>query len=108
MSELTFALPPELVEEVAQRVAEILAPRFERPAAWPEYMTVKQACEYAGFTPQRLYDLRSSGKLTRFSDGNGKSGSARISRAELDELLAGRSRPVATSARTRTGNGLRR
>jgi Helix-turn-helix domain len=107
VSELTVALPDDFLEHVARRVAEILAPRFAEPTVWPEYMTIKQACEYAGFAPQRLYDLRSSGKLTRFSDGDGKSGSARISRAQLDELLVSRSRAVATSPRTRTGNGVR-
>lgn len=84
VSELTVTLPSELVEQVAQRVAEILAPRFEAPAV-PDYMTVKQACDYAGFTPQRIYDLRSEGKLTRYGDGR----SVRVARAELDEILAG-------------------
>jgi excisionase family DNA binding protein len=82
VSDLSVPLPDDFVEQVAQRVAEILAPRFEAPAV-PAYMTVKQACEYAGFTAQRIYDLRSAGTLSRHGDGT----SVRVARAELDAYL---------------------
>ena len=81
MSELTFTLPPELVEQVAQRVAEILAPRFETPGASP-YMTVREAAEFRRCKPKRIHNLIGDGRLTRVKDG----GRTLVLRAEVEAL----------------------
>ena len=88
---MTLQLPAELVEAIAQRVAEILAPRLEAPAASP-YMSIGEAAEHARCLKQRIYDLRSAGVLTKYGDGS----RALVLRAELDEYLAGSSHAVAT------------
>jgi hypothetical protein len=49
----------------------------------PEFYTVPQAIERYGWTRQRIYDLRSSGRLSRIGDGS----SVRVSRAEADALI---------------------
>jgi excisionase family DNA binding protein len=46
---------------------------------------VDQAAAYIASSKQRIYDLRSSGRLTRHGDGR----RALISRAELDQLISG-------------------
>src|SRR5947207_265833 len=92
MSELTVALPAEIVEAIALRVAEILAPRFEALPASP-YLSIGEAAEHARCSKQRIYDLRSAGVLTKCGDGS----RALVLRAELEAYLAGRSHPVATS-----------
>lgn len=94
MSELTFTVPPELVEQVAQRVAEILAPRFETAASSP-LMTIAEAAEYLRCKRQRVDDLLSSGRLTRHKDGS----RTLVSRAELEEYVGG-SRGVAPASVT--------
>lgn len=95
MTDLSIELPAELVETIAQRVAEILAPRFE-PAAVSPFMSVKEAAEHTRCSEQRIYDLRSAGTLTKHGDGS----RALVSRAELDAYL------LPFGARTRNGTGL--
>jgi excisionase family DNA binding protein len=75
---LSLALPPELVEAVAVRVAELLGEREADP-----WLTVERAAAYIGATPQRVYDLRREGKLPRTGDGR----RALIRRSALDAYL---------------------
>ena len=81
---VTFTLPVEVVEQIAQRAAEIV---LERLAAddGQRWLTVDQAAAYIGAKPQRVYDLRSSGRLSRHGDG----GRALVDRRELDRLVGG-------------------
>ncbi len=84
MTELRVELPEEAFEAIAQRAAEIALARLdERRDPDPEFLTVPQACERYGWSRQRLYDLRSSGRLSRIGDG----ASVRVSRAEADALI---------------------
>ena len=83
---LTFTLPPEAVEKIAQRVAEILLERQTYPGRDHDgrrWLTVPEAAAYIGAKPQRVYDLRSAGRLSRCGDG----GRALIDRRELDRLV---------------------
>jgi excisionase family DNA binding protein len=65
---VALTLPPELIEAVAARVAEMLAER-QRPAAH-ELMSVDEAAELLRCRRQRLYDLSSQGKLPCLRDGS--------------------------------------
>jgi excisionase family DNA binding protein len=76
-------LPPELLEQLAQRVAEILAERTPATATEQRWLTVDQAAEYIGCSRQRIYDLRSSGRLRRHGDGR----RGLVDRHDLDRLV---------------------
>lgn len=84
---LTLQVPDALVEEIAQRAAEIVLAQLDTASGgdWPEYMTPAQAARYIGADRQRIYDLRSAGRLTRYGDGS----RALIRRRELDAYVAG-------------------
>jgi hypothetical protein len=83
-STIAFALPDEALEAIAQRVADILEERqAHRPAPAKRWLTVADAADYASCKPQRIYDLRSSGRLTRCGDGR----RGLVDRRELDALI---------------------
>jgi excisionase family DNA binding protein len=79
---ITFEVPAELVEQIAARAAEIAVERL-RAEPESEFLTVAEAAALIGATPQRIYDLRSDGRLTRHGDG----GRALVARAELVDLV---------------------
>lgn len=62
---LALELPPEVVERIADAVAERLAPRTDSSAGVRAegYMAPKAAANYLGVSRKRIYDLRSSGAL---------------------------------------------
>lgn len=82
---LTF--PEEVLEQIAQRVAEILAERTSTATAIgiQRWFTIDEAAEYARCSRQRIYNLRSSGRLSRHGDG----GRALVDRQELEALIQG-------------------
>ena len=71
----SIAFPAELVEAIAERAAQIAVEKLlgesrERDRAGSPYLTVPQAAEYLGCkSRQRVDDLLSSRRLTRFKDG---------------------------------------
>jgi excisionase family DNA binding protein len=77
-------MPPAMIEAIAQRAAEIvmttIAPGSNGKSP---YLTVAEASEYLRCSPQRIYDLRSSGRISRLGDGT----RALVCRAELDALV---------------------
>lgn len=89
MSELVavVGLDERAVEAIAERAAEIVLARLaaERPAGASEYLTVPEAAELLRAKRQRVDDLLSMGRLTRFKDG----ARTLVSRAELEAYLAG-------------------
>jgi excisionase family DNA binding protein len=87
--ELEF--PEELVEEIVERVLERL------PTA-SEFLTPTEAAELLRAKPQRVYDLLSSGRLTRHKDGS----RVLVSRAELVAHL------LPQGSQVRTGAGVAR
>lgn len=94
---LTVEFPAAAVELIARRAAEIvLEQRPAKPAS--EFLTVNEAAELLRARPQRVYDLLSERRLTRFKDG----ARVLVSRAEIFAYLG--CPPVAQTA----GNGLRR
>lgn len=69
--------------DLARVLADAL-PATARPAVVPDVLTVPEAADYLRCSRQRIYNLRSSGRLTRLGDGR----SAKVRRRDLDALLA--------------------
>jgi len=89
MSELRLQLPDQLLEQIANRAAELVLVRLERGAS-SRWLTVAEAAEYARCSVQHVYDMRSDGRLS----GHGGRGHALVDREELDAYLDnGRGRP---------------
>lgn len=84
MSELCLELPEELVDAIAERAAELVLERLAEPMPAQPYLSVDEAAELLRAKPQRIYDLLSTGRLTRFKDGS----RVLVSRAELEAYLA--------------------
>jgi excisionase family DNA binding protein len=81
VSAFRIDLPEDALGEIAARVAAILAAQ-QRPALH-RWMTIEEAAEHARCKPQRIYDLRSGGRLSKTGDG----GRALVDREELDRLI---------------------
>jgi Helix-turn-helix domain len=96
---ITLTLADDQLEEIAQRVAEILAAR-EPTSPTPDLLTVAQAAEVAGVSPKTIANWLSGGRLTRC----GAPRSPLVDRAELQAFLdpEGR-RQTRTVRRTRPG-----
>ena len=79
---LTITLSTHQLDEIARRVASILSIQSDQktPTRW---LTVDEAAVYIGAQRQRIYDLRSSGRLGRYGDG----ARALVDRNELDDLI---------------------
>jgi hypothetical protein len=75
---LVFELPDEVVEAIARRAAEIMAERL-RAEPEPEFLTPAEAAAFIRAKTQRIYDLFSDGRLTRFGSDHARL----VSRAEL-------------------------
>jgi excisionase family DNA binding protein len=78
----TLQLPPELLEQIAEKVADILA---ENRADLPQYLTPAEAADYIRASKQRVYDLTSTGRLPVCKDGS----RSLYRRLDLDRYLAG-------------------
>lgn len=82
MVPLSLQLPAELVDEIAEQVADLLA---QRNGKVPAYLTPAEAADYLRTSRQRIYDLTSQGRLPVCKDG-----SRNLYRREaLDDYLAG-------------------
>ncbi len=95
-------LVDELAAAIAPRVAELVAEALKQPS--DGYMSVSDAASVIGCERQRIYDLLSQGRLTRFKDGS----RTLISRAELEAHVRGEPvGPVADAlpSRRRSGSG---
>lgn len=84
---LEVELPDDFLEAIAARAADLVSERLESEPASP-YLSIPEAAEYLRSSRQRVYDLLSSGRLTRFKDG----ARVLVSRVELDRYLAGEGR----------------
>jgi excisionase family DNA binding protein len=89
MSEIRLELPEAVLEAIAERAAQLAAElvleRVGQPSKATPYLSVDEAAELLRAKPQRIYDLLSSGRLSRFKDGS----RVLVSRAELEAYLAG-------------------
>lgn len=80
--ELTVALPPGLVDAVAERVLELIEARGGIGPDDP-WLTVDEAADYIKSSKQRVYDLFSQGLLVGGHDGRRRL----VRRSELDRHL---------------------
>lgn len=78
----TLHLPPELLEEIARRAADLLAAKIAPPR---EYLTPAEAADYLRCSKQRVYDLTSAGRLPVCKDGSRNL----YRRADLDAYMSG-------------------
>jgi excisionase family DNA binding protein len=88
----------QLVDQIARRAAQIVLAQLEQPspAAVSPFLTIAEAAEYARCKRQRIDDLLSARRLTRYKDGR----RTLISRAELDQYLAATTGPDRDSITT--------
>ena len=54
---ITLTLPAELVEQLAQRITQLLRDQPRDPAGAGPWLDVDGACAYLGFSRDRLYKL---------------------------------------------------
>jgi excisionase family DNA binding protein len=82
---VAFVLPEQAVERIAERAATLVLERLpDKATATSPYLSVIEAADYVRAKPQRIYDLLSSGRLTRHKDGR----RVLVLRAQLDAYLA--------------------
>ena len=84
---MAFALefPPDLIEAIAYRAAELLREREPEPL---DYMRPQEAADYMRCSTQRIYDLTSAGRLRVCKDGSRNL----YRRVDLDAYLTGEAR----------------
>lgn len=100
MTELRFELPDAVLETIIEAVTQRVLARLERgPEETSEYLNIDEACALLRCKRQRIYDLRSAGRLTKFGDGSG----VLVSRAELMTHLAGEAVSAYDGRDTSTG-----
>jgi excisionase family DNA binding protein len=75
-------IPPEVLEAIARRAAELVLEHRGGGDA-RELLTVPEAAEYLRCSRQRIYELRSSGRLPKTSEG----GRALVRRADIAGLV---------------------
>lgn len=78
----TFTLPPELVEVVAARAAELVADREPEPDG---FLDVAGAAEYLACPKSRIYSLVSARRIPFYKDGS----RTLFDRAELRKYVEG-------------------
>jgi len=79
----TVTIPPEVVEQIARRAAELVLQNIPSPPG--PWLTTGEAAERLRCRPQRVFNLVSEGRLRVYKDG-----SRNLFRAsELDEMLLG-------------------
>ncbi|MDX6479697.1 MAG: Helix-turn-helix domain [Gaiellaceae bacterium] len=83
-------IPEQLIEVIAARAAELVQHEIVGRIGSRELLNVAEAADYLRCAPQRIYELRSSGRLPQTREG----GRAIIRRRDLDALIAGAARVV--------------
>lgn len=66
---LALTVPAELVDVLAERVAQLLQARAPVPEGDP-WLDVDAAAAYLSCRPKRIYDLRSQGRVRFAKDGS--------------------------------------
>jgi excisionase family DNA binding protein len=79
---LTIDLPPELIEQIAERAAEIVAARAQGEAA-DAWLSVSEAADYLCCSPSRVYQLVSARRIPFHKDGS----RTLFRRSELDRWI---------------------
>jgi excisionase family DNA binding protein len=85
-SPLSLAIPPDLLDEIARRVANILEDRDTGTGhGTSPFLTTAEAAAYLRCGRQRVFDLTSQGRLRVHKDGS----RSLYRREDLDAYLAG-------------------
>ena len=84
---ITVGIDAAQIEKIAERAAVIVLGRIRSTGATFPYFTIEEAAEYLRCNPQRVYDLLSQRRLSRFKDGR----RTLVSRAELERHVEGHS-----------------
>jgi excisionase family DNA binding protein len=84
---MNLELPDSVLEQIAQRAAEILLARepISNGNTASTYLTITEAAEFLRAKRHRVDDLLSRGTLTRHKDGS----RTLILRSELEAYIAG-------------------
>ncbi len=86
---LQIELTPAAIEAIAEKAAVLVLTQLTtKPSPLSAYLTVTEAAALARCNTQRIYDLRSSGRLSRTGDGT----RALVRRDELEAYLNKRGR----------------
>ncbi len=64
---LALAVPPELIDALAKRVATLLAESATRSPS--PYLTVEEAAEYLGRPKSRVYELVAQRRVRHYREG---------------------------------------
>src|SRR4051812_13074587 len=72
VNEFTLRIPDAVVDSIVERVTQQVLARLQSATARADsvYLNVEEAAELLRAKPQRIYDLVSAGRLTRFKDGS--------------------------------------
>lgn len=81
--QFTVGFPPELVEAIAVRVAELLAADRASSSGPEPWIAVEDAAAHLACRPHRIYDLVASGRLPHRKEGR----RVLFRRSELDAYL---------------------
>jgi excisionase family DNA binding protein len=81
---LALALPPEALDVLAERVAELLAHRLAAPGPEP-WVGVEEAARHLACKPKRIYDLVAQRRVAYRKDGT----RLLFRRSDLDAYLDG-------------------
>jgi len=69
---LALAVPEELIEEIAERAAQIVVERMGLESqTWPQWMSVETAAKYLDVSPERLRKLQARRLLPFHQEGPG-------------------------------------
>jgi hypothetical protein len=95
VSDLTFRISDDVVETIAARAAELVREQLQLEQSGSPYASVDEAAAFLRCKPQRIYELRTSGLLTRYTDG----GRALVLWSELQALVIDEDLPPARRVR---------
>lgn len=93
---LTLTLPPELLEQIAQRAAAILADRQQPTRPAPDMLSPQEAADLLGLHPRTVLRAIAAGELQATKVRN----RWRITRAELEQWLSRDLSPAGRAAST--------
>jgi excisionase family DNA binding protein len=89
VTDFLLRLPDDALEQVARRAAEIVLASLPASSSESPFMTAKEAAAYLRCERQRIDDLLSQRRLTRFKEG----GRTLVSRSEVEALAVAHELP---------------
>ena len=88
MTTLSLALPPDVMDELVERVARRTAELLDEHPSEDRWLTTKDAAEYLGMTPNALHKLTAARQIPFEQEVRG--GKCWFRRSELDTWREGR------------------